>query len=289
LLDSTWKGEFSSPSLSPDGSAVAVALRDGARTDIWTKRVSGGLATRITGDQHRSNLEPAWSPDGLSVSYLASSGVANRGDAVWRQRADGSGSIERVVQSARPLSEQIWTRDGALLIRTTTATTGSGDILIARPGAIDHATPLLASARAEYSPIASPDGKWLAYVTNETGRFEVTVTPLATPGSSKWAVSTNGGSTPRWSHRGDEIFYIDLRSNLVAAHISTTPAFAVQSRRTLFNAADFIQTSLSRRSFDVAADDQRFLMVQRADGAKRGQVVVVEHWADEMRRKAERR
>jgi hypothetical protein len=112
--------------------------------------------------------------------------------------------------------------------------------------------------------------------------------PFATPSAAKWAVSTNGGTNPRWSHRGDEIFYLDSRSNLVAARIATTPAFTVQGSRVLFSALDFIQTSISRRNYDVAADDQRFLMVQRADGAKRGQVIVVEHWFDEIQRKAKR-
>ena len=149
-------------------------------------------------------------------------------------------------------------------------------------------TPLVASPHPEYSPVASPDGKWLAYVSHETGRYEVYVTSLAAPGDAKWAVSTGGGITPRWSHRGDELFYLDLRSNMVATRVATTPSFAVQSTRVLFNASDFIQTAVSRRNFDVARDDQRFLMVQRADGAKRGQLVVVEHWADEMAGKVRR-
>ena len=134
--------------------------------------------------------------------------------------------------------------------------------------------------------MASPNGAWLAYVSNETGRYEVYVTPLATPGAGKWAISNNGGSMPRWSHRGDEIFYMDLRSNLVAVRVTTAPTFAVENRQMLFDASDFLQPSISRRNFDVAADDRHFLMVQRADGARSGQVVVIENWAEEMRRRA---
>jgi eukaryotic-like serine/threonine-protein kinase len=171
------------------------------------------------------------------------------------------------------------------LMRTTTASPGAADIVMLRAATDTHAISLVASPRPEYSPSASPNGAWLAYVSNDTGRFEVYVTPLATPGAGKWAISTTGGSTPRWSHRGDELFYIDLRSNFVAVRVTTTPSFSVQSRRVLFSASDFIQTSISRRNFDVAADDQRFLMVQRADGTRSGQVVVVEHWPEEMRRK----
>jgi Tol biopolymer transport system component len=211
--------------------------------------------------------------------------MASTGD-VWRQRNDGSGAAERLLRSQRPLSEQIWSPLGnALLVRTTTASAGSGDILLIHPGVDNTPTPLVASPHSEYSPVVSPDGKWLAYVSNESGRYEVYVTSLATPSTAKWAVSTTGGSAPRWSHRGDELFYLDAQSNLVAARLTTAPSLVVQSTRVLFNASDFVQTSVSRRNYDVAVDDQRFLMVQRAEGAKRGQIVVVEHWADEIRGK----
>jgi Tol biopolymer transport system component len=204
---------------------------------------------------------------------------------VWRQRVDGSGSAERLLKSQRPLSEQIWAPLGnALIMRTTTASAGFGDILLMHPGVDSTPAPLIASPHSEYSPAVSPDGKWLAYVSNETGRYDVYVTPLANPNEAKWAISTAGGSAPRWSHRGDELFYYDAQSNLVAARVTTTPAIAVQTTRVLFNASDFVQISVSRRNYDVAADDQRFLMVQRAEGAKRGQVVVVEHWTEEIRR-----
>jgi Tol biopolymer transport system component len=190
-----------------------------------------------------------------------------------------------VLHSSRPLSEQTWAPGGDLLVRTTTATLGAADILMLRTAPDGQPIPLVASPRAEYSPVASPNGAWLAYVSNETGRYEVYVTPLATPGAGRWAISTSGGSMPRWSHRGDEIFYMDLRSNLVAVRVTPTPPFAVVSRQVLFDASDFLQPSISRRNFDVATDDQHFLMVQRADGARSGQVVVIENWSEEMRRR----
>jgi serine/threonine-protein kinase len=283
-FDSTWKREFASPSLSADGSRVAVSIREGGQSDVWIKTIGGGAAQRLTAGQRQSSVEPAWTPDGRAVTYL--SGDASTGD-VWSQRVDGGSAAERLVRSQRrPISEQVWSPLGnALLVRTTTSTAGSGDILVAHPGADTVQAALVATPRAEYSPAVSPDGKWLAYVSNETGRFEVYVIPFATPSAAKWAISTTGGNAPRWSHKGDELFYLDTRSNMVAAHVTTTPNFAVQSTRVLFNASDFIQTSISRRNYDVSADDQRFLMVQRADNAKRGQLVVVEHWTDEIRRK----
>jgi serine/threonine-protein kinase len=285
-VDSSWKGDFSSPALSFDGSHIAVAMQEAGQTAIWIKPVSGGNPTKLMMER-RNLIEPAWSPDGQWVTFLATLGVSSTGD-VWRQRTDGSGRAERVVQSPRPISEQLFARDGTLLVRTTTPTPGAGDILKIRPGVDSAPIPLLATPAIEYSPVVSPDGKWLAYVSNESGRLEVYVAPFDSPGASKWAVSTNGGTSPRWSHRGDELFYLDLQSNLMSVRVTTTPSFAAQGARLLFNASDFIQTAFSRRNYDVSADDQRFLMVQRADGVKRGQVIVVEHWLDELRRKEQR-
>ena len=171
-----------------------------------------------------------------------------------------------------------------MLVRTTTPTTGAGDVLSFRPGVDGTPRPLLDSPRGEYSPAVSPDGQWLAFASNESGQFQVYVVPYSNPSSARWAISTRGGYGPRWSHRGDELFYIDLRSNMVSARVTTSPAFAVENSRVLFNAADFILPQ-TRRNYDVARDDQRFLMVQRADGAKSGTMIVVEHWGDEIRAK----
>ena len=282
-VDSSWKGAFASPVISPDGSRMSVTVREGVRSDIWTKSIGGGSPTRLT-LQHPSNGEPAWSADGAWVSYLVSSGSANTGD-VWRQRADGSGRAERVLQSARPLSEHVWApAGGALLVRTTTPTTGAGDVLSFRPGVDSTPRPLLDSPRGEYSPAVSPDGKWLAFASNESGQFQVYVVPYANPLSARWAISTRGGYGPRWSHTGDELFYVDLRSNMMSARVTVSPAFVVESSGVLFSAADFILPQ-TRRNYDVGRDDQRFLMVQRADGARSGTMIVVEHWADEMRTK----
>ena len=284
-VDSTWKADFWSPNLSPNGSRIAVVVRRGAgQSDIWTKSASPGAPAKLT-VEHRNNLEPAWSPDGKWVSYIVAQGSGNSGD-VWRQRADGGDRAERIVASQRQLSEQTYVPvTSATLVRTTSPTTGAGDVLIMRPGVDREPVPVLSSPNPEYSPIASPDGKWLAYTSNESGRYEIYVTALQSPNDARWPVSTGGGITPRWSRRGNELFYLDLRSNMVAAQVTTSPSFSVVSTRVLFNASDFIQAGVSRRNFDVDVGDQRFLMVQRADAATRGQVVVVEHWLDEMRRK----
>jgi len=277
--------------------SVAARLAEslGERYRIEGELGQGGMATVFSAHDLRHERDVAIKvlhPElgaalgGQWVSYLAGTASANRGD-VWRQRADGSGRSERVAERERPLSEQIWAPvSGTLLMRTTTPTQGVGDIVMLRPGRDREAVPLLATPRTEYSPVVSPDGRWLAYASNETGRFEIYVTPFDAAGSATWPVSTAGGTTPRWSHRSDELFYLDPRSRMIAAKVVTTPSFAVEKTQVLFDASDFIQLSISRRNYDVAADDRRFLMVQRAGNAKRGEIVVVEHWLDELRAKS---
>jgi serine/threonine-protein kinase len=279
-FDPAWKGEFASPTLSPDGSRVAVAIRSGGQSEIWVRDVGAGMATKLSVDQ-RNSLEPAWSSDNRWVSYIGGAGGSAIVGDVWRQRADGSGTPERVIRTERPLAEQTWAGE-ALLVRTTTPTAGSGDILVLRRGDSVPA-PLIATPRTEYSPIASADGKWIAWVSDETGRLEVYIASLADPAAGKWPVSTAGGTGPRWSAAGGELFYLDSRSNMVAVRVRTSPSFAVENARILFSAVDFVQVSVSRRNYDVSPDGQRFLMVQRADGAKHGQLVVVENWLAEIR------
>ncbi len=284
-FDDAWKGEFGKPAISPDGRRVAVAVREGSTSQVWLKSVGGTEpAVRFT-TQHETNLDPAWSPDGRWVSYLVGSGIATATGDVWRQPADGGGRAEPIVRSERPISEHEWHRDGEVVIRTTTAVRGAGDVLRLRPGRDSVPLPLLASARSEWTPSLSPDGRWMAYASNVSGRDEVYVSPYADPASARWVISTSGGYAPRWSPRGDEIFYVDMRSQLVAVRVATAPSFAVQESRTLFDASDFVQLALSRRTYDVTADGQQFLMVQRAGGAKGGELVVVEHWAEELRRR----
>jgi serine/threonine-protein kinase len=284
-LDSTWKGEFGRPAISPDGRRVAVAIRDGRTSQVWLRSVAGREpAVRFT-TQHEINLDPAWTPDGRWLSYLVGSSIASATGDVWRQPADGGGRAEPVLRSERPISEHEWHRDGDVVVRTTTGVQGAGDVLRLRPGRDPAPIPMLASSRSEWTPSLSPDGRWLAYVSNVSGRDEVYVSPYADPASARWVISTSGGYAPRWSPRGDEIFYVDMRSQLVAVRVATAPNFSVQESRTLFDASDFVQLALSRRTYDVTADSQQFLMVQRAGGAKGGELVVVEHWVEELRRK----
>ena len=282
-VDAEWHGSFVNPVLSPDGTRLAVTVREGGSSDIWVRRTAGGQPSKLTfGDA--ASASPAWTPDGRGVTYVH--GTSPTGN-IFLKRPDGGDLPVRLLQSPRAISEQVWSPTGDWLVaRTTTPTTGAGDIIALR--AAEGSTPVsvAASRSSEYSPTISPDGRWMAYVSNETGAYQVNVVPFPESGTSKWQISTRGGTAPRWSNGGGEIFYIDGESNFVSARVATAPSFSVGESTVLFNSAGFVSEGVSRRNYDVSPDDRRFLMIRRAPGsASAQQLVVVENWFSELKSK----
>jgi eukaryotic-like serine/threonine-protein kinase len=283
-VDSSWQAGFVSPRLSPDGRTIAVSVRDGTSSHIWLMPVAGGEPRRLTLGSAQHD-EPAWSPDGRAVSFISGGGSGFVGE-VYRRTLGGSTANELLLRMERAVSEQIWSPAGGwLLVRTTTPMDGAGDVLRFRPGIDREAIPVLSSPHSEYTPGVSPDGNWIAYVSNESGRLEVYVVPFPTPDGRKWQISTDGGVAPVWSPRGNELFFLDLLGNMNAASVETRPDFAAGAMRVLFAAGDLASRAVSRRSYDVSADGQRFLMVQRSGGPHSARLVVVEQFGSELGRR----
>jgi eukaryotic-like serine/threonine-protein kinase len=276
-LDPSWVGGFVSPRISPDGRQVAVTLQLPTESHIWIRSLAGGTPRRFTQGSVRYD-EPSWTPDGRSLSYLIGQGGTVVG-GVQRRALDGGGAGELVLAEPRSFSEQTWSPTGGwILVRTTTPTDGSGDVLAFRPGVDLAARPVVASSRSEYTPSVSPDGRWLAYASNESGRLEVYVVPFPEAGDRKWQISTDGGTSPAWSPRGGELFFLDQRANMMAVAVETRAEFVPGAPKVLFSAASNSTRSVSRRNYDVSKDGERFLMIQRASGANSAQLVVVEQF-----------
>ena len=277
-------------SLSPDGGRLALSRRVDDNTDIWIKQLPDGPLQRLTFDDAHEAY-PAWTPDGRWVMYMRAETELGNRDA-WRRRADGSGAPELVLDDERSLLQGRWSPDGAWLVFRTAATATEGlglrDIVGFRPG-VDSATiPLVANAEfAEQSPALSPDGRWLAYQSDETGRAEVYVRPFPDVAASKVQVSTSGGVGPLWANSGSELFFVDAEGRLIAAELETDSALRVVQRRTLFTVPPGYMVAGSSDFYDIAPDDQRFLMgrfVGFLGNVGSGKHILILNWLQELKR-----
>ena len=273
-------------SLSPDGSRIALDVIGAASPDIWVKQLPSGPLSRLTFDG-RAAVRPRWTPDGRSVLYLSAQDSGP--SSVWKRRADGSAPAERVWQvSGRPIAEASLSGDGQWLIYRISADSGNRDIYAVRPGRDTTPIPLLTGRFHEEGAALSPDGKWLAYTSDESGRDEIFVRPFPNTTAGRWQVSTTGGSAARWAHSGRELFYEGPAGDLMVVPVTPGPTFAPGEPRRLFPLGSGLVPSNIVPYYDLTPDDKRFVMVRvaavnQAPGA--GQLVVVDNWLEELRRK----
>jgi tRNA A-37 threonylcarbamoyl transferase component Bud32 len=283
-VDSAWdpQGILNSVSLSPDGKALAVGLVRGAAEDIWVKQLPAGTFSRVTfGDSIHNRV--SWAADGRSVLYLVgsqSSGVP----AVTR--ADGTGTPRILYRGPMGFGQAVASRDGRwLLLRRVVSEAGNGDIY-ALPAGDSTLTPLLTTPAREVGPTLSPDGKWLAYVSTESGKPEVYVRPFPDVGSAKWQVSLSGGFTPMWAHSGKELFYLDDSRALVAVTVQLGTTFTFTGQKVLFPAATY-SFGGSYPTYDVAPDDSRFVMIRSVAPSAETELVLIQNWAEELKTRAQ--
>jgi serine/threonine-protein kinase len=280
-VDTGWKmqGVVTAMGLSPDGKSVVVALQHEAKGDVWVKQLPAGPFSRITfGDS--SQVRPAWSADGRSVVYLLDPG--NGGGIPYIRRADGTGTAERLLGTAVQFGQISQSSDGKwLILRRVVTDPGNGDIFGAHQG--DSAlVPLVTGPATEVSPALSPDGRWLAYVSDESGTTEVYVRPFPAVGTARWQASTAGGRQPVWSHSGRELFYINGRNELISAEVRPGPAFSLGKQTVLFTTTGFNLTG-ALPTYAITPDDRRFLMVREGTAAEGSELIVAENWLEELK------
>jgi eukaryotic-like serine/threonine-protein kinase len=273
-IDTSWYGQFNSFAVSPDGRRMAVGVGAGAGLNIWVKQLDHGPFTRLTfGGQDR---RPLWSPDGRAVAFVRDTLNTS---AVYVRPADGSGQDRRLARLDRQLQEAVWSRDGRWIVaRTDNGAAGAGDIVAMRLGDSTQ-VPVVASPFSEYHPALSPDGRWVAYTSNESGTQEVYVRPFPDAGGGRWQVSNGGGSQPLWAPDGHELFFLDGGAHLTAARVQTTPTFAVGGLTPLFDAAGFVLDAF-HQSYDITPDGRSFIFARprRQAAGLRPQLVWVDHW-----------
>jgi serine/threonine-protein kinase len=265
---------YCDPNISPDGKRLAISIQ-GENQDIWIYELASATMTRLTFEA-APDMAAVWMPDGKSLTFA--SGVSPT--TIYRKPADG-GPAEEIVRSevlAFPLS---YSPDGrTLVLHTYRAGTGA-DIEALELGDQRDPDPLLSSVRYEWMAQLSPDGRWLAYVTNETGRSEIYVQEFPGPGG-RWQVSTDGGEEPRWARNGREIFYRNGDS-LMAVPIETEAGFKAGKPRVILT-GHFADPGVVL-DYDVAPDGERFLMIKTDPEQDQAmEIQAVPNWFEELKR-----
>jgi Tol biopolymer transport system component len=266
---------YESPRLSPDGQRIAVV----ADSQIWLYDLSRETLTRLTFEGN-TNSRPVWTPDGKRIAfYSTKDGQLN----LFWQLADGSGGLEKLATSDFINVPVSFSPDGQLLAFHEANPTTGEDILVLRLS--DHKVqPFLRTSFNEADPRFSPDGRWIAYMSDESGHSEIYVQPYPGPGG-KWQISTDGGTEPVWNRNGRELFYRN-GNKMMAVEITTQPSFALGNPRVLLE-GPYMLATVPISNYDVSPDGRRFLMIKPTEQAQAAatQINVVLNWFEELKRR----
>jgi eukaryotic-like serine/threonine-protein kinase len=260
-----------SPRISPDGRFLARHRLDAVRSnpDIWVTDLERGSTLRLTTSPD-NDVMPVWSPDGTQVVYR--SGTVDK-PTIGFAASDGSGVKKTMACPKSPCEPTDWSPDGRFLVLTV----GGTDIWTMPVRSEDQAQPLLAESFTERDARISPDGRWLAYVSDETGRPEVSVRSLTGP-RRRFVVSSGGGDQPVWRHDGAELFFAGEEGRLFAVSVRQGPNAGLS-----FGAATKLNVPrLGERHggtiYDVSLDGRRVYFPHQTDQSPPREFSVVLGW-----------
>jgi len=276
--------DYRFPRISPDGTKVAMAIYAGEKSDIWIWDIVRGAMTRLTFNGAGGN--PLWSLDGQRVAF--GSGYP---PAVYWKAADGTGVDEKLGSvpdgTIIPWS---WSKDGKTLVALEWNANAGFDIgSMSMEG--DHEwKPLLQEKYVESQPEISPDGRWMAYTSDESGKYEVFVRSFPDVDKGRWQISTAGGDTPLWSPNGREIFYRN-GDEVIAVVVETEPTFKAGKPESLFSGTYTSSSTAEFHPWDISHDGKHFLMMKEvtsdgtaASGGPR-KINIVVNWIEELKQK----
>ena len=276
--------DYETPRFSPDGRRIAVSIgtADGS-SDVWVQDRVGGTFTRLTtaAGIHRA---PEWSPDGKRVLYKAIEAIGrttgiNRTPIVWSP-VDGSAPADTLFIADAEVNEAILSPDERwLVLRTAPGPTYPRDIFAVDLKGDRKLQPLATGPSSEIMPRLSPDGKWLAYQSDQSGRAEVYVRPFPGEGA-RVQVSNNGGGEPMWDRTGRTLYY-RASDGITAMPVTAGAEFSIGARKLVLATTD--PADPTHQSYDVAPDGAHFLLLKRAGGEAKA--IVVHNWRREVREK----
>ena len=278
---------YQSPAISPDGRSVALHRHEGTGGDIWVMDADGGKLSRLTFDASQENAHPLWSADGTQIVFGSR---RNNKWGLYRKPSNGTGREELLFESDLVKMPMSVSATGTVLFYVEA--TKSGRDVWALPLSGDRKpVPLLETRFSEAHPQISPDGRWFAYSSDETGRAEIYVQTFP-PGGGKWQVSSSGGTFARWRPDGKELFYMERASfgRIVGVDVRATgTTFEFSAPRPLFDSGylNFAPGHTGNyNTFDVSADGTRFLIPRPlASDIVETPLTVVLNWTAALRQK----
>ena len=269
--------DYLRPRISHDGKRVAVDIIDPAtgRSDVWTYDLARNVATRLTFGP-TENTFPIWSPDDSRITFSSS---RNGNGDIYEKPSSGTGEDQPVfVEPSSFKNVSAWSRDGVLAYQAIATTSKAGWDLWTYSLADKKPALFLSTPATETMPSFSPDGRWLVYTSDESGRPEIYVQPFPGRGG-KWQISPEGGRDPIWGPDGKELFYVALDNKLMAVDVRTASGFEASAPRALF---DTHLKGLPGRKFDISPDGTRFLLNSMIGEVKANPMTLVQNWAAEL-------
>jgi len=267
-------GDYQDVALSPDGSRLAYNRpTQAAQRQIWILDLARGIQTRFTFDAHAAR-SPVWSPDGRYLAY------SSMGGEIYTKETGSGGNPELVFPGPVSVVDD-WSRDGRFLLFNHQSS-GSFDIAaVTNPSGGERKTIAVANSPfAEENAKVSPDSRWVAYSSNESGRNEIYVRPFPPGGrrQGKWLVSSAGGLQPLWRGDGKEMYYLDLTHAVMAVDVSSAgDAFRSGTPHALFQATGIGGNTLLHQ-YDVSRDGKRFVLISPPEGAQSAPATVELDW-----------
>ena len=257
------------PRLAPDGRSVALVI-GGEFGNVWRYELARNAFVQLTFDSSSTAL--IWAPDG---SHLTVSTNRDSGGEILQLRADGTAQPDRLTTTPMAKWPSSWTRDGRMLAFVQHAATGEHEIWGLTMDATRKATPIVQAPGSQFGAQVSPDGRWMAYTSSESGRTEVYVTafPDARP---KWRVSTDGGYEPVWARSGRELFYRSA-DRMMSVPLTAGSTFTPGMPRQLFSRRLYVRRP-GDPNYDVSLDDQRFLVVLPGNTEGADRLNVIQGW-----------
>jgi serine/threonine-protein kinase len=290
---------YATARLSPDGAKVALGIYE-QNADIWIWDLRRQTLERLTND-FSADMSPVWTPNGRHIIWAANAGTPRPN--IFRQAADGTGTPERLVTSSNAQFPTAISADGARLLMNENPNAGGlaydvSMLTLESPSKADlRPIRLLHTAASELNADLSPDGHWLAYQSNESGKYEVYVRPFPNVDDGRTLISTAGGTRPMWAHSGRELFYLDADGFLTTVSVQAVGStFKAGTPTKLLNTRYYAGTTTrgnDLRGYDVSVDDQRFLMIkenapaagqdQQTTATQGASMVVVLNWLEELK------